>query len=55
MLRGHKLPLGSQLVSVLHCADGVVLDNTKQLGFTVWQLSSHVQFVVKYSAINSTR
>lgn len=25
VLRGHKLPLGGQLVSVLHCADGVVL------------------------------
>lgn len=29
VLRGHKLPLGSQLMSVLHSADGVVLQGQR--------------------------
>ncbi len=30
VLCGHKLPLGGQLVSVLHCADGVILNDSTQ-------------------------
>lgn len=54
VLRGHKLPLGSQLMSVLHCADGVVLNRVTQYWFTLQQLSSNVQSICTHSTTNST-